>query len=198
MKSYISMLDNSFEDLDSVDCWNAQYISDEIAKAVEKEFISRSGTDAIPVTSLAESREAVHYGKNGVIVSKAMAAILGKTIGNFSNVKEKLKNETIKQYSWNELSAIERVNFDEGVAKIAAQRSQLSIDIVDIVDFRDVGLYGLYKDGRIQIAKKNLVSRKETVRVLVHELAHHITAAPDGDKRHVSCIESIWADIFVG
>jgi hypothetical protein len=68
------------------------------------------------------------------------------------------------------------------------------LDEVDIVDFRDPKINGLFKDGRTQIAKKRLSDRSETLRILVHEIAHRM-GGNDGEKSHVSNIERLWAGI---
>ncbi len=69
------------------------------------------------------------------------------------------------------------------------------LDDVNVVDFRDENILGLHKDGQIQVAKKMLATRKEALRVLVHEFAHKISRETDGAKGHTEEVELLWADI---
>jgi len=69
----------------------------------------------------------------------------------------------------------------------------LELDIVDVVSFRSTELEGQFKNGRILVARSMLASRRGTLAVLVHELAHR--KGLDGDKGHVAEIERIYSDL---
>jgi hypothetical protein len=170
-----------------------QYFMDlDLVESVAAEFQQKHGQDAIPVTSLAESADIEHLGKKGVVVSKPMASILSKVLGNSNTVKEELKKEVLHKYSWHELLPAERNSLTEAVSMINAVEP-FSLDAVDVVDFRSDDLMGQFKESRIFIARKYLQDPNETLRILVHEKAHE--NGGDGDKGHVWRVELIWKGI---
>jgi hypothetical protein len=52
---------------------------------------------------------------------------------------------------------------------------------------------GQFKERKILIAHKYLSDPNETLRILIHEVAHRMGA--DGDKGHVNTIENIWKGV---
>lgn len=171
---------------------DGHFMDQDLVLSVAAEFQEKHGKDAIPVVSLAESADIEHLGKKGVVVSKPLASVLSKVLGNTSTVKEELKKEVLCKYSWHELLPEERVSLTEAVNLINAVEP-FSLDAVDVVDFRSDDLMGQFKEARIFIARKYLSDPNETLRILVHEKAHE--HGGDGDKGHVWRVELIWKGI---
>ena len=65
---------------------------------------------------------------------------------------------------------------------------------VHVVDFKSDVLNGLHTaDGVVSLARRVLSDRDETLRLLVHEVAHK--RGHDGAKAHVQEMERIWSGI---
>lgn len=160
-------------------------------KIVER-FQTDYGDKAVPVKSLADSKDIEHLGARGIVTPAPLAATLSKVLGDINTVKERLKNEVKERFSWSHLSQDERENLDRAVTLVNTQ-APLTLDDIDVVSFRSADLGGLFKDGKVLVARRLLVSRKETLKVVVHETAHR--KGIDGDKAHVAEIERIWAGI---
>ena len=154
----------------------------------------RSSARRGPVSSLAESKDLEHLGKKGVVVNKPLKAVLQAVMGSTETVKENLKKEATRRYSWSELSDV-REDESRAIDLLVNGAEKVALDEIDVVDFRSVSLMGMFQgsSGRVSIAKKCLASRKETLRILVHEVSHR--QGVDGDKSHVERIENIWSTI---
>lgn len=196
MNTFVGMLENSAEEFDNLNLYNYYELGDNTLNNLVKVFKEKFGDDAVPVNSLAESQEATHYGKRGVILPKAMLAALQGKLGNFDKIKESLKFGTIKKYSVDELSIDEVNRLNSAMSMLKGIRGEFKPELVDVVDFRSNEIKGTCQGERIQVSKEVLGESKSVMRVLVHELAHAITGAGDGDKRHIAEIESIWSDLF--
>lgn len=164
--------------------------------AVVAEFESRHGEGALPVKNMAESRELDHFGRTGVVVPGLLGEVLEKQAGTFGTIQAELKKETVKRYSWQDLGSDEQamITWGEGLMRdIEVQELSLVI-----ADFNDADLEGLTKmDTReITISRRCLTSPIRYLGVLVHEAAHAITGANDGEKAHVSMIETLWAKLY--
>jgi hypothetical protein len=191
---FLTLVEDASEDVMGVDDFSAKYLPEELLKKAKEDFCAKFGADAIPVSSLAESKDLEHFGKKGVVVNKPLKAVLQAVMGSTETVKENLKKEASRRYSWGELSAIEKSNLEQAIFFVNGAE-KLALDEIEVVDFRSENLKGLFdgSSGRVSIAKKCLSSRKETLRILVHEVSHRQGA--DGDKGHVERIENIWSTI---
>jgi len=192
VESFGKLLDQEAADVEGIDDYNASYLPEEAKKALVLTFKTRHGEDALPVQSLSDSAEIEHLGKKGVITPKALRSVLEKELGNVAVNKLKLREEQVRSYGWHELDAVEKGHLQAAIA-LVAQVESVTLDDVDVTDFRDEGIRGMFKDGRLQLAKKILMDRDMTLRVLVHEVAHRMGG--DGEKGHVSNIERIWSGI---
>lgn len=188
IKNFIGLLDDQAKDVSGVETWNASYFPEGVQKAVAADFQFRHGKDAIPVQSLSESAEMGHFGKTGVIVPKPMKALLEAVLGTTDEVKERLREEAQKLYGWHELTAAEQGNIMAAIDLVKVA-TEVSLDEVDVTDFRDADIRGLFRDGRILLARRILTEKALTRRVLVHEVAHR--NGGDGEKAHVAEIERI-------
>ena len=191
---FFGLLENEAMDLEGLRDFGAAEIPAPILNRVEKKFSDRHGKNAIPVGNLAESKDIEHLGKVGVVVPKILGAVLRQTMGNVEDVKKSLENEVLKAYSWHELSAEQKANLERAITLVSV-RTPTTLDGIDIVDFRSPNLLGQFKEGRSLISSKILSNFGETLRTLVHEVAHQ--HGGDGDKGHVDEIEETWTAIVV-
>jgi hypothetical protein len=189
---FTRMLDQESADVDGMDTWSANYLPEAVRQEVVKTFKGRHGELAVPVSSLADSKDIEHFGKHGIVAPKALRAVLESIMGTAADVREELRSEAVKTYSWHELTITEKMHLDWAIGLVNAV-TPLRLDSIDVVDIRDPLLLGMFKDNRVVIAHTVLANRMETLWILVHEHAHKVGA--DGDKSHVDAIEEIWRGI---
>lgn len=190
---FIELLEREANDVAGLNEWNASSLPDHVKIKVAEHFSGRHGDKAIPVPSLADSQEVEHLGKKGVVVPKPLRSVLEQKLGTVASNKAKLAKETIKLHGWHDLDVAEKANLERALFLVNGV-TPITIGDLDIADFRDPKLVGLWKDGRIQLAKRILADRNLTLETLVHETAHKLGGG-DGDHNHVAHIESIWSGI---
>lgn len=172
----------------------ANYIPTKVKEAVAADFKSKHGPDAVPVLTMGESKDLDHLGKKGIVVSQALAGVLSGQMPTTAQVTAALREETLKKYGWHELTDVEKANIEDAIRLVNLSKiATTSLDEIDIVEFRAADLLGLFKDGRIQLARKRLLDATACLQTLVHEVAHH--AGADGAKDHVATIEALWSGI---
>lgn len=162
------------------------------AEAAVKQFQKRHGEKAVPVASLAESQDVEHMGLQGVVVSKSLHTVLTTILESSSNLKEGLRKEVVRLWSWHELTPEEKRNLGDAI-HLVNRVVEVSLSEIDVVDFRSEETLGIFEDGRTFIAHKHLEDPEVTLRILVHEVAHKM--GHDGEKSHVQQIEIIWMGI---
>jgi hypothetical protein len=196
LASYLDIL----EDIDSEEAKgvNDYRLPDQgVVEEAAKRFKQRYGDNAVPVRNLAEAADVEHFGCRGVVVTEAMAAVLKGTLGNAETTKAKFAKSTVKSYSLYDLEGTERANLTAACTLFAPNTKdgdwRTAFKRIDVVDYRDSSLQGLFHGERISIARKLLTSVEDTLEVLVHEFAHDF--GKDGDKGHVSTIETFWKTI---
>lgn len=165
----------------------------EVQTAIAQKFAQKFGDSAVPVGNLAESAEVEHLGKRGVVVPKALGAVLALTLGTREQLQKQLREEVIRTLSWSDMTLVQREALQANIALVARVRDTCTLDRVDVVEFRSATLFGQYKGGRILLAARLLDDPDELLATLVHEQAH--AAGGDGEKGHVAEIEAIWRDI---
>jgi len=176
-------------------------LSTQTAEALAAKFKKEHGEGAVPVATLAESRDVEHLGKTGVVVAKSLGAALSKVLGTGEKLVEELKKEVVRTYSWGELTGPEQDVLLEALVTVDAVRST-SLDSISIVDFRSPTLRGQQEgsgaNSKIFLGKKMLASFDDCLFVLVHEVAHATSNANDGEQSHVLEIQRIWSEIVKG
>ncbi len=193
---FMLLVEAETSDVNGVDEDSAKRLPKGVLERAKKEFHTKFGNGAVPVATLAESKDIDHLGKTGVIVNKPLRLILQAVMGQTSQVKEDLKKAVARRYSWSELTEVEKVHLEAAIFFVnSAER--VTLDDVEVVDFRSDSLWGMFeKDAEKEhflIAKAQLANRAQTLRILVHEVAHR--EGGDGDKDHVMRIEKIWSAI---
>jgi len=195
---FFTMLEEQSQDINGLDDTHARDLPKEVLDHAREKFLSRHGKDAVPVANLADSQEVENLGRVGVVVPKPLKAVLQSLMGTTEQLKEDLKNEATRVYSWGELSDEERGSLGQAIM-LVGNVTTISLDEIDIVDFRSAGKKGMFKRGengekdRIQLAKNRLGDRRETLATLVHEVSHK--AGDDGWTSHVAQMETIWSGI---
>jgi len=193
----ISMLEANAPDIEGF-CDTYAPLNDKAAKTIAEHFKKEHGEDAIPVANMADSREAGHFGKRGVVVPLPLVRALKDQVGDIDQVRTKFKAATSKTYGWDELTETEQAVYSKAMALVEAAAQDLGYAPVEartkLVDFNDESLNGTHKGGDIQLAKKLLTSFDETIRVLVHEVAHDQGA--DGEKSHEVAEGRLFAKII--
>lgn len=195
IQDFSSLLEREAADLEGLDEWAVSMLPEDIRQTLAKNFVARYGESALPVSNLAESAEIEHLGKVGVVVPKGLRLTLEKVLGSVQTNKEKLREEVTRTYGWHELTADDKAHINRALDLINPVEA-VTLDSVDVTDFRDDNIRGMFRDGRILLARKILSDRNLTLRVMVHEVAHR--AGGDGEKAHVSNIERIWSGIVAG
>jgi hypothetical protein len=191
-EAFGEMIDEQAADMAGVNEWNAKSLPEALRNQIVAKFQERYGENALPVDSLATSQEVEHFGKRGIICPKPMQHILESVLGTVAANKSRLAEETVGLYGWCEIDEVEQANIFAALALINPVEA-LTLEDIDVAEFLDKNLRGLFKLGRVQIAKKILSDRSATLRTLIHEVAHR--HGSDGEKDHVGNIERIWAGI---
>lgn len=186
------LLQAQAEDTRGIDEYSAIYIPRELSTQVAAEFTSTYGSDAVPVSNIQESAEIGHLGKRGIVVPRALKAVLSTVFGSTETIKNKLKHEVETQLSWHDLSGAEQANLTEAI-DLVGKVEPLTLDGVDVVTFRDPGLMGLFNDGRVQVAKKQLAEFEQVLETLIHEVSHR--KGGDGTISHTSEMARIWRGV---
>lgn len=173
-------------------------LSELVAGKIAASFVAEYGDDALPVTSMADSREAAHMGKRGVVVPESFARAIKNVVGSLESVREAFKTAVSHVYSWDDLSDAEQNIYTDALVMVETAADALGFASVEprlsIVDFSDPSLNGLHEGtGGIKLARKLLADFDETLRVLVHEVAHDRGA--DGEKSHEVAEGRIFARI---
>lgn len=195
---FFTLLEDQAADVNGIDEGNAHYMPKEAIEHAREQFLSRHGKEAVPVGNLQDSHEVEHLGKRGIIVPKPLKSVLQAAMGTTEALKEALKNEALKFYSWGDLDDTERGNLGQALLLVsgALGTATLHLSDIDVVDFRSSTKHGMFKtEGkRIMLAKHILSNRRETIAILVHEVAHREGDA-DGTFLHVKHMEAIWGGI---
>jgi hypothetical protein len=193
INNFVNLLEAEAADVAGVNEYNNKLLPAAVQEAVAKRFAERHGEDAIPVTSLADSKDVEHLGKKGIVCPASLRLVLETKLGTVGDNKAKLAKEVIKTYGWHELDATEKASVERALFLVNGVVPVALAD-VDIVDCRDEKILGMHTpEGRSQLTKRILTNRSLTLETLVHEVAHR--AGHDGEHSHGAAIERIWAGI---
>jgi hypothetical protein len=192
---FVSMMENSTCDFETVRDYNVSELGEDAINALVDSFKEKYGNDAVAVGSLEESREASHYGKRGVILTPSLLAVMNYKLGVFSRLKEKLRYTVKKQYSFSDIDKDDYARFEKAITLMSSICDKF-VSNVEVVDFMDKNISGTCQGTKIQIASNQLTQLPNLMRVLVHEVAHQVTGAVDGERAHISEIERLWMCLF--
>lgn len=185
-KKVIKMLEAGAPDVEQMGSLYGS-VNPKVAEAVSAHFRSEHGDNAVPVTSMSDSREAGHLGKKGVVVPRALAKVLELDFGSLEKAREAHRQATAKTYAWDELDAKEQDHYTAVVGLVERAASSLGYapveDRLTVVDFNDERTEGQHKsDGSLLLAKRILADYENLLATLVHEVAHD--KGRDGEVEH--------------
>ena len=177
----------------------SSYITDDVARRMLELFQAEHGDNAYPVRDLEKSRLVALADKKGVVVNaNVLMEILQKVITPLEQVISLACRAVAKTYAWVELSSLERRNLLTSasiVQKTGVLSEESPLSCIEVVDFAYDTIEGscVLDTGQIQISRAALATEHKCMEVLVHELAHRITRAPDNDAIHTHKIEELWS-----
>lgn len=189
----------------SVDCGETKVIgdyyaygyADSLTKNITEEFERINGTSAVPVSNMAESMEASHFGLQGRVVSKALRNLIEKERGEFEKRKVAKAFDIVHYWSFVDLTKEEQENLSWATQLVANVESRFSLENLQIVDFIGETVEGTWSSSTgVRLARKMLSERKKLIAVLVHEVAH-MDGASDGSVEHRDAIDRIFSGIVV-
>ena len=101
-----------------------------------------------------------------------------------------MKEAIESEHDYADLTDAERGNLDWSIGLLARVGAETG---AKIVTFHRNDLMGLYRGGKIFIARSVLADRNETLGTLIHEYSHGW--GPDGSIQHSSKIEQTWVSV---
>lgn len=173
------------------------YLDTRTVAAIVSEFEREYGKDSIAVELEEQVRKLSVYGVRAVVVSDELRSFVERVKGTFAVAMEKHRQRPTQNHARSTLTAEERRTLERAEHLVSnAADVKISASVVDFPSDDTLGRH-VPESGAIQIARKILGNLSETLATLVHEAAHKISGASDGDPRHVESIEEIWKKIFV-
>lgn len=177
------------------------YSSRELTTAIVDDFFKKYGQDAFPVTSSKESLSLTHEGLKPIEVNSYVHRILSRRISFDEKRKEQVRKEK-NIYDQNGLPEDEfnlLVDIYGKISRCPSIEPFIGKYFFQIVDFYSDKIRGTFRDigdgtYDINISKSILNSKHETLKVMVHELAH--VFGPDGSVEHRDAIDSIYSEII--
>lgn len=195
LKQALSLCEHGAADVQGFDSTYLD-VPKELAEAAAKEFVERFGKDAVPVKTLADSQAAADLGRKGIVVTPAYSRLLAPILPSLDKVREEVRDEIVKRYSWDELTEAEQAVLAEATDlfhRSAGQYGEPGLTDVEVAEFRSLDCVGLHKGGVVYLRRDQLVDRAECLATLIHERSHE--SGPDGSREHVAAIERRWTEI---
>lgn len=180
------------------------YGSDIVVKEAARLFNEQHGESAVPVSSLAESKEMAHYGKKGVIVSRQMKNLIEMVKGSYESTKNSITSKPKTIFGWGDLTEEEQENLTyvselvQGTAFMKKTGLDL-LNITSVVEFYEESTLGKCKMGEaksIEISRKVCDDLPELLKTVVHEVAH-LNKSEDGSMEHSDAIQDIMIEIIL-
>jgi hypothetical protein len=181
----------------------SMYVDSETRNRIIEAFEAEHGANALPVTSIAESREMEHAGIRGVIVSASLRQIVESVKGTASAAKARKGRDTQATFAWGDLNETEQNNLtracgmvDTAVAKIlnSADREH-TMSRTEVVIFNDLDVMGTANNQCIRIDRRHLSDFRVALSIVVHEEGHCLSLCADMTKGHFDIVEEIWSYI---
>lgn len=177
------------------------YVGEEVRQKIVAAFEAEHGKNAMPVTSIAESREMAHVGVKGVMVEKPLRELIEMEKGSAYEAKVKKGRDVKERFSWDDLIEDEQIILSRACEKIDAavvrllgrnDRKQL-MKRLEVVTFNDDDVEGTAKNQSIRIGRIHLIDFRMTLTILIHEEAHCVSFGTDLSKGHFDVTEEIWS-----
>jgi len=173
------------------------YCSSDISRNLSEYFEKLyNDPNMILVSSISEEEEAKHYGFRPIIVPSSVKEIYEKSNQTFLERIKSIKKTVKKTYGASELTEKELEIWNTCVKLVEPFLSpDTTLSIVDYHSDNIQGMFSHDKDLRIEISvcKRNLSSYEETLKTLVHEVAH--CYGGDASHSHLERMCEIFAKI---
>jgi hypothetical protein len=196
----------------------------DLRESFANRFKEKHGEKAIPVKVESEVNEAEYYGRRGIIVNDNFSKVLGDRIPDLAKVKRTQKETIIKEYTWENLTEVEKENLHEAVMYIEGALNYVNenvplcneigiddiwsilpkkhinnifeqIKVVDIED-KDTIAFVRFSDKIIRISIKVLKHKTKVLSALIHEMTHLLMAIADEQYTHKYLIQELWQLVF--
>lgn len=199
--AFFELLRKGAPDLAGLDHYSVPSMSNTVADKVVARFEQDFGKDAVPVENIEQSMQIEHLGKKGVIVSKALRAVIEHRRGGIDEVRKGLEEEAVRHFSWSELELEEKRNLlfatgliDKATASDFGDMPSV-LGAITVVEFRSDSLAGQFRlnPPKIYIARRVLANLDNTLATIIHEMAH--VNGADGAHGHVSLMEQLWMGV---
>jgi hypothetical protein len=186
---------NKTADVDGLE--RAATIEPAVTEAMVAAFRATHGDDAVPVESIGDSAKLGHAGLRGVVVPAALKKVLEPEI-SAKKLIEKLNTDGIGAFSWDALTETEQENLFWAIEQLQPHVDADLLDRINVVEFQNAIIMGNanIKTGKVNLAKKILSNKMQTLSTVVHEFAHIASSAGDGEKSHVAAIEQFWTVMY--
>lgn len=181
----------------------SMYVDSETRNRIIEAFEAEHGANAMPVGSIAESREMEHAGIRGVIVPAPLRQIVESVKGSASAAKTRKGRDIQATFAWGDLNETEQANLlracgmvDAAVAKILnSPDREHTMDRTEVVIFNDPAVMGTANNQRIRIDRRHLSDFRVALATMVHEEGHCLSLCADQTKGHFDLVEEIWSYI---
>jgi len=184
----------------------SMYVDQDTCRRIVAAFEQEHGANAMPVGSIAESREMEHVGIKGVIVEKPLREIIEREKGTAIEAKTKKGRDITEQFSWGDLTENERNNLtracemiDVAVARFLGTNDRTPLmNRLEVVTFCNPDIQGTANDQQVRVGRIHLDTFRMALIILVHEEAHCVSRGCDCTKNHFDAVEEIWSYIVTG
>jgi hypothetical protein len=113
-------------------------------------------------------------------------------VKTYAEMVDEMKEAIESEHDYADLTDAERGNLDWSIGLLARVGADVALKL-EVVTFHRNDLMGLYRAGKIFIARSVLADRHETLGTLIHEYSHGW--GPDGSIQHSSKIEQTWVSV---
>lgn len=187
--------------LSDANCFEAQCIAREswrkspLTGLLVKKFREQYGEDIVPVTNMAESMEADHYGIKTKVMPEFLCKLLTLETGTAKEAMKSRNKQPKHGVSFSELTPEEQANLQWALAMLALTYPDFNQDRVQVACFYDEKILGLHTgvDQPIYLARTILDDAPELLATLIHEVSHD--SGNDGEVQHERQIEKLLAQL---
>ena len=165
------------------------YVSGGDRAAVLAAFRAAHGAKAAPVKDAGHQQRLASLGIQGVVVHEHLVDFLAPLTGTFDAIVREALNEVVEVHLSLTDAEVEVLRW--AIDEIRAVTNLCASHIVPaVVTYRTDTTMGMFVGGKIQIARRLLSDRHDTLATLIHEVAHVVGG--DGEVAHTATIEGVW------
>jgi len=170
----------------------ATTVNARVIDGIIAQFKERHGEDAIPVRTTTEATQAEHYGIKGVVVNDMLYEMLFWRLPSLDSMVKSSRFAIDRKLQPAELSPDEQRTFARACELLAL--AGCAIEKMSVVEFRSETLHGMFENGQVYVARKELVTLGTFLMTAVHEFGH--LRGRDGEAAHVAAMDATTAKLF--